>query len=139
MRVRQVFVATLAATAVLLPAAGAAQAAAAPAPTKAAATTAKVAPSKPVTVPVKPTAATVPFTVVGTVLAVDVAARTVTVAGTGGMRALRGTPVTIAVAAAAKIVVAGADASLASVKVGKRATVVGVRSGVAYTAKRITA
>jgi hypothetical protein len=132
MRVRNLIVSAFVVAAVVIPAAGAAQAA--PAQAGGVSAAAKAAKPVKVTKPVK-----VPFAVNGTVAAVDVAAGTVTIATTGGMRDLRGKTITITMSTSAKIVVDDVRATLASVQAGHRVTAVGVRAGALLTATKLGA
>lgn len=134
MRPRSIVALAFVVAAIVGPAAGAAQAAPATSPKSAAVAGAKI--TKPAK-PAKP--AKVPFTTNGSVSAVDLDARTVTVVTTGGMRDLRGRSVTVAVPVGAKIVVNEVRASLDAVEAGFRITVVGVRAGDALTATKISA
>lgn len=113
-------------------------------------TTSVKAAAKPVTVkvtktakPVKPVKVTKPvkvqFTVNGTVAAVDPVAVTVTVDTTAGMKDLRGRTLVVTVAPTAKVVVDDVRAPLSAVTVGSQATVVGVRTGDAFTATKVSA
>lgn len=137
MRARHLVLSALAAAAVAFAAVPAVQAAAAPgSPGKAKAAAAKS--GKSAVKKAKP-AKPAPFSVNGTVTAVDATARTVTLAATGGMKDLRNTSVTITIAADAKIVVDDVRAPLAEVTAGDRATIVGLRTGGTLTAKKISA
>src|SRR5688500_15780069 len=82
--------------------------------------------------PVEPKPAPAPFTVVGPVTAVDPAG-SVTVAGLGGHKDLRSTPVTVLVTATTKVHLNAAPSSLSEVRVGFRVTVVGTRTGTTLT------
>ena len=93
--------------------------------------------SKPVKAakPVKPSPGR--FTAVGTVAAVDTAARTVTVTATGGTPGVKGTTVTVAVPATAKVTVDDVKASLELVDAGDAVTVNGLRAGATLTATHV--
>jgi len=78
-----------------------------------------------------------PFTVVGTLSAVDTTAGTVTVAVRSGTRDLRGQSVTATVATTARILVADVPVTLADLSVGSTVTVSGTRAGGVLTATRV--
>ncbi|OLB80516.1 MAG: hypothetical protein AUI14_06470 [Actinobacteria bacterium 13_2_20CM_2_71_6] len=78
-----------------------------------------------------------PFTVVGTLSAVDTSAGTVTVAVRSGTRDLRGQSVTATVTATARILVADVPVTLADLSVGSAVTVSGTRAGGVLTATRV--
>jgi hypothetical protein len=90
--------------------------------------TARPAPRK----PAKPT----PFSVTGTLTAVDPAASTLTVLVKGGKHA-RGTAVTVAVAATARLHLNDRTVTLAALPVGAHAAVSGTVSGGVRTARRV--
>ncbi|GAA3452873.1 hypothetical protein [Dactylosporangium matsuzakiense] len=79
------------------------------------------------------------FSAVGTVVAVDSGAGTITVAARAGTKDVKGTTVTIAVPATARITINGARKRLADLAAGYRVTVTGTRTGTAYTAARVQA
>jgi hypothetical protein len=68
------------------------------------------------------------FTAVGTVVSVDAAAGTVTLADKGGSKDLHKTTVTVLTNAKTKIVRAGAKATLVSIVAGDHVTAVGTRT-----------
>jgi uncharacterized membrane protein len=80
-----------------------------------------------------------PFTVVGTVSAVDPTAGTVSVAVRSGMRDLRGRTVTVTVTGSTRVRYNDAAASLSTLPVGARVTVVGTRGDSGLTAAKVVA
>jgi hypothetical protein len=79
------------------------------------------------------------FAATGTVTAVSVADRTVTIKVRGGTKGLRGTTVTVTVASNARIRVNGKSATVAGLATGYGITVTGTRSGSDYLAARVEA
>jgi hypothetical protein len=77
------------------------------------------------------------FTAVGTVVSVDVAAGTVTLADKGGSKDLHKTTVTVLTDTKTKIVRAAAKATLASVVAGDHVTAVGTRTTAGLLASHV--
>jgi hypothetical protein len=77
------------------------------------------------------------FTAVGTVVSVDVAAGTVTLADKGGSKDLHKTTVTVLTAAKTKIVRAGAEATLTKIVAGDHVTAVGTRTTAGLLASHV--
>lgn len=80
-----------------------------------------------------------PFTVVGTISAVDSVNATVTVAVRAGSRDLRGQTVAVAVGTAAKIRLDGSAATLDTLPAGAAVTLHGTRSAAVLTATKLLA
>lgn len=82
---------------------------------------------------------TVPFAAVGTVVAVDAAARTVTVAATGGSKDLRGKTVVVTLAPTTKVTLDDAPAGLDVIDAGDAVTTNGRRVGADLVAAHVNA
>ncbi len=141
MRMRRTALALAVAAAVTVPTVATASVAAAKPAAKPAASHGKPAakPAKP-TKPAKPAKPVkVTFSASGVVTAVDLDARTVTVAAKGGTKDVKGRTVGVVVPSTARIVLDDAPATVADLEAGFRITVTGTRLGTVYTASKVQA